>query len=359
MGREENVGFDLVRCYLYPSFVEGDTTEGIGLRMTNSLTSNHRGDDFTPLETIRRFLEMAFRNFMYTEDDEDLSFLPKEPSPSFGTGSPIVSINIEPPVVEAKPTDVAISEQMVKNIADLGGSPIRQEKLVIHAGSVAGRIKDRKCRTKELLDHHDHCYARQAAVDNTINRRAHELLKLVDQIKRECEVLKERKKARDKECKDLKAKYEAAISDFDNNPSVNVLCPKIMSLPGKVKEHKASLDRMLLESKKWASYQESLIALESKVTSLEAEKAKLEVTKASLRQEVEPSRVIGQRCVALEEVTGMKEPFDLAKVKGYRPSYKKEHTKAGNDLAISTFSFLSEVVADPSTPIEAFLSKKP
>ncbi|GJT59204.1 hypothetical protein Tco_1002737 [Tanacetum coccineum] len=40
--------------------------------------------------------KMAFRNFIYIEDDEELSFLPKEPSPSFGTGSPSVSFNTEP-----------------------------------------------------------------------------------------------------------------------------------------------------------------------------------------------------------------------------------------------------------------------
>ncbi|GJY59603.1 hypothetical protein Tco_0459495 [Tanacetum coccineum] len=35
-------------------------------------------------------LKRAFRNFIYTEDDKDLLFLPKEPSPGFGTGSPSV-----------------------------------------------------------------------------------------------------------------------------------------------------------------------------------------------------------------------------------------------------------------------------
>ncbi|GKF21807.1 hypothetical protein Tco_0070445 [Tanacetum coccineum] len=40
--------------------------------------------------------EMAFRNFIYTEDDEELSFFPKEPSPAFDTGSPSVSVNTEP-----------------------------------------------------------------------------------------------------------------------------------------------------------------------------------------------------------------------------------------------------------------------
>ncbi|GJU26592.1 hypothetical protein Tco_1165213 [Tanacetum coccineum] len=47
--------------------------------------------------------EMAFRNFMYTKTDEDLSFLPKEPSLEFGTGSTSVSINTEPPITVAEP----------------------------------------------------------------------------------------------------------------------------------------------------------------------------------------------------------------------------------------------------------------
>nr|GEY74221.1 hypothetical protein [Tanacetum cinerariifolium] len=195
-----------------------------------------------------------------------------EPSPYFGTGFPSVSINIEPPVVEAEPTDLTNLEQMVKNIADLGGSSVRQEKLVIHVGSVAGRIKDMKCRTKgsinphvdaKLLDLHDRCYARQAAVNNTINRRARELLKVVDQIKGECEVLREREKARTKN-----------------------------------------------------------------VASLEAEKAKLEVTKASLHQEVETIK------------------SDKEKVVSKVVPYVALELVHINEL-------------DPSAPIEALLSKKP
>ncbi|GKF18818.1 hypothetical protein Tco_0063736, partial [Tanacetum coccineum] len=65
------------------------------------------------------------------------------------------------------------------------------------------------------------------------------------------------------------------------------------------------------------------------------------------------------RCATFEEVAKLKELFDLMKVKGYRPSYKKKHTKAGNDLVTASFPFLSEVVADPSASIKAFLSKNP
>ncbi|GKF07067.1 hypothetical protein Tco_0041291, partial [Tanacetum coccineum] len=49
------------------------------------------------------FAEMAFKNFMYAEDDEDLSFLTCKPSLGFGTGSPSISINNEHPSFEIEP----------------------------------------------------------------------------------------------------------------------------------------------------------------------------------------------------------------------------------------------------------------
>ncbi|GKD39158.1 hypothetical protein Tco_1259365 [Tanacetum coccineum] len=213
-------------------------------------------------------------------------------------------------------------------------------------------------------------------------------------MKGECEVLKKRERFKDKECKELKSKYEDAMEDFDKNYAVMILRQKIVSLLVKVKQHKDSMDRMLLESQKWAGYQENLANLESKVAALEAEKGKLEAIEALLCKEIEalkcnrakvvskvvpyvamelvhsdemamlfgkfmPFAIFYGRCAAFEEVVNMKEPFYLAKVKGYRPTYKKEHTKDGNGLAADTFPFLSEVVADPSTSVEAFLSKKP
>ncbi|GJR48120.1 hypothetical protein Tco_1316223 [Tanacetum coccineum] len=296
---------------------------------------------------------MAFKHFMYVENDEDLSFLPKEPSPEFGTGSSSVLINTKPPVTEVKPT-----EQLIENMADSRDSPVHQEKLVIHSGSVIARIKDKKCRTRrylkphvkhaELLNLHDCCYASQAVVDDAINRRAQELLKVVEQMKREY---------------------------FDNNLAVNVLRKKIMALSWEVKEHKGSLDRMLLESKKWVGYQESLKTIESKVTTLEAEKKRAKVISmvvpyiamelvhsnelGMLVGKLVSSTVFYERCVAFEDAAEMKEPFDLTNEKGYRPSYKNEHTKASNDLATATFPFLSEVVADPSASVKALISKKP
>ncbi|GKF52806.1 hypothetical protein Tco_0159716, partial [Tanacetum coccineum] len=64
--------------------------------------------------------EIAFKNFMYAEDDEDLSFLLHEPSPVFGTGSPSALINNEPPLLEVKPLDSANPKQLVENTVDSG-----------------------------------------------------------------------------------------------------------------------------------------------------------------------------------------------------------------------------------------------
>nr|GEW16128.1 RNA-directed DNA polymerase homolog [Tanacetum cinerariifolium] len=52
----DNIGFDLTKSDLCPSFVEDLITKGVGLRVVDSYTGNHREDDFTLLETIRRFL---------------------------------------------------------------------------------------------------------------------------------------------------------------------------------------------------------------------------------------------------------------------------------------------------------------
>ncbi|GKD70947.1 hypothetical protein Tco_1325037 [Tanacetum coccineum] len=142
----------------------------------------------------------------------------------------------------------------------------------------------------------------------------------------------------------------------------------------------------MLQSQKWVGYQEILSTLESKVDALEVEKARLEVVEASLRREVEElkqdrrdvvskvvpyaamelvhsdelGKLIGMlvsstitygRYRAYEQVAAMKEPFDLSKAKGYRSSYKKEHTQASNDFATTTFPWLDEFIADAAAPI--------
>ncbi|GJW59452.1 hypothetical protein Tco_0108787 [Tanacetum coccineum] len=86
--------------------------------------------------------EMAFCNFIYTKDDEDLLFLPKEPSPSFGIGSPSFLVNTKPLKANEEPVI-----QPVEVIVDSGESP-KLELFVVHPGSIAAQIKDRNCKTR-------------------------------------------------------------------------------------------------------------------------------------------------------------------------------------------------------------------
>nr|GEV12559.1 hypothetical protein [Tanacetum cinerariifolium] len=65
------------------------------------------------------------------------------------------------------------------------------------------------------------------------------------------------------------------------------------------------------------------------------------------------------RCTTLEEVAAMKEPFKLKKMPRYRHLSKKEFVQAGDNLATDSYPFISEVIADPYTPLEVLLSKKP
>ncbi|GJV27895.1 hypothetical protein Tco_1384343 [Tanacetum coccineum] len=388
---------------------------------------------------------MSFRKFIYTEEDKDLTFLPNDLSLGFNTSSPSVSINTEPVRTDEEPATELVNER-VGTTTDSGGVP-KDILLKLASGSstsrtiraMASALKDdtpvlyisnddegledclelkdaTACHLKistitppawkgfldnhldvDLLDLHDRCYARQAVMDNAVNRRSRELLEVIEKLRGEVDVMRARKLAREEECEGLQAKCEAAMTDFDKNLVVLLLREKMSSLAAEAKEHKGNLNRLMLESQKWSGYQVSLSELESKVASLEAEKANLEATEASLSQEIkevkhdkrevvykvvpyacmellhsdELGRLVRKlvslaitfgSCRAYEQVARiarMNEPFDLSKVKGYCPSYEKEHTQASNDLATATFSWLNEYVADASASVEALLSKKP
>ncbi|GJT59609.1 hypothetical protein Tco_1003142 [Tanacetum coccineum] len=219
----------------------------------------------------------------------------------------------------------------------------------------------------ELLDLHDRCYARQAVVDNAVNRSSCELLQVIKKLRGEFDVMKDKKRAREEECRELRAKCEAVMIEFEKNPTIVAFWEKISTLYTEVIEHKVGLDIMMLESQKWAGYQPSLSTLKSKdrreVVSKVVPYVAMELVHSddmgSLVSRLVSSAILYGRCRAYEQVADMKEPFDLSKVKGYRSSYKKDHTQASNDLATATFPWLDEFVADPPAPIEALLSKKP
>nr|GEU33894.1 hypothetical protein [Tanacetum cinerariifolium] len=331
---------------------------------------------------------MAFMNFIYVENEENLSFLPKEPSNGLGNGSLSVSMNTDPHSVDSEP-----SLNHAEHTVDFGDSP-KPEVFVVHPGSVAARIKDRKCKIiggsfrppvkRKLalglchlmllvlkllpprmilnftfsddeglhdvfeLKYANACHLKISSVtpsswkNHFENHMDIELLDLHDQ----------------EECEELRSKCKAAMTDFGKNSTVVAMREKMSTLSPEAKEHKANLDRMLLESQKWAGYHVSLTALESKVDSLEANKARLEAVEASLKKEIddvkcdmmevvlkivpyvalnlihsnELGRLVGKlvssailykRCDAFEKVADMKEPFDLLKNQVIAPSSQR------------------------------------
>ncbi|GJY99665.1 hypothetical protein Tco_0517095 [Tanacetum coccineum] len=318
--------------------------------------------------------DVAFRNFIYTEDDEDLAFFPMEPSPGFGTSSPSVSINTEPLKANEEPeihpaeckTRGGSSRHPVKRKLASGSSTYRATCANTSSSkddapfltvsnddkglSDVFKLKDATvCHLKisaitppawknhldnlmdlELLDLHDRCYARHAVVDNSVNKRSCELLQVIEKLRGECDVMRSRERAREEECKGMRVKCEAAMTEFEKNPIMVALREKIFVLSVEVKEHKLNLDRMTLEAvevslrKEDEELKQDRREVVSKVVPYDAMELIHSDAMGSLIAKLVSSAIVYGRCRAFKQVADMKEPFDLSKVKGYRSSYKKD-----------------------------------
>nr|GEU43836.1 hypothetical protein [Tanacetum cinerariifolium] len=314
--------------------------------------------------------EMSFRKFIYTKDDEDLTFLPKDFSPGFNTGSRFVSINMKPVRADEKPAVEPATEpgnKRVRTTANLGGSP-KGDTFIVYARSVAARIKERKCKIRggylrspikrklafvsstsravhakasiikddtpgfldnhldvDLLDLRERFYTRQVVVDNAVNRRSRELLEVIEKLRGEADVMRARELAREEEYEGLQAKCEVSMTDFDKNPAVLLLQEKMSSLAVEAKEHKGNLDRLMLKSQRWSGYQ---------------------ATKASLHQEIE--EVKHDR----REVVSKVVPYACMEL-----LHSDELGRLVGKLVSSAITF--EYVVDASASVEAFLLKKP
>nr|GEX04390.1 hypothetical protein [Tanacetum cinerariifolium] len=152
---------------------------------------------------------MAFKNFMYAETNDDLYFLPNEPSPDFGTGSSPASINTEPPIGDAEPVDRkcktrgGLSRPSVKHKLAQGSSSSRATRAKTTSLKDASPLLIISDDDEGLLDilelqNINACHLKVfaitplAVVENVVNRRSRELLKVIEQIRGECDVMKER-----------------------------------------------------------------------------------------------------------------------------------------------------------------------
>ncbi|GKC26691.1 hypothetical protein Tco_1033985, partial [Tanacetum coccineum] len=459
-------GFDGDRRVL--EFCRRPPTKGVGLRVADSYTGNHRKDDFIPLETIRRFssiiwekilfelkgeaseperrpvrlrnlffglwlvLEMDFRSFMIQGVDGEFNFLPEGGLDEGQDSSFAKSVNNRSPVVDADPISAAHPSAFAENIIYFNNASHESDDLTLvdlsepydpETGNTskavgkkkrAAELRDatdchwvvahvtppswkqhlKEISLEQLCDIYDRAYMLQAVLDNVLNNRTRELISALHKAMASCDAIREREVKKDKACVELEKNCNEALQDLDKNPLVSDMRSKIKTLQGQVNGLHNEYNRLVLEEKKWANYEQTLSTLRTRVKDLESKREKLKIFEARLLQEIDglkqdraavvtkvvPDAAIKLiqsdemgilvaklvkapmfrgRCVVFEEVANLKEPFVLEKMPGYRPSSKEEFDQAGDDLANASYPFLVKLTVDPYASMEQLLSKKP
>ncbi|GJZ76432.1 putative reverse transcriptase domain-containing protein [Tanacetum coccineum] len=285
----------------------------------------------TPAIMTMGKMEWIFKNFIY-RDDEDLTFLPKEPSQGFG-------------------------------YSDLREGP-KPELFVVHPGSVAARIKDRKCKTREGSSRPP--VKRKLAFGSSTSRATRAktssskddatFLTVFDDDE---DILSfflapidfaswETGRAREEECERLRVKCEATMTKFEKNLTVVALQEKIFVLFAEVSKSIVKSCTFFLRPKGKLEVVEVSLRKEvkelkqdrrevvSKVVPYVAMKLVHNDEMGSLVGNLVSSAIVYGRCRAFEQVDDMKEPFDLSKVKGYRSSYKKIYTQGMTQHSLQT-----------------------
>ncbi|GJV39417.1 hypothetical protein Tco_1417857, partial [Tanacetum coccineum] len=228
------------------------------------------------------------------------------------------------------------------------GSP-KGDTFVVHAGSIAARIRERKCKTRggSLRPPVKRKLAFGLSTSRTIHAKASAMKDdtPVLSISDDDEGLEDCLKLKDATACHLKisAITLPALKGFlDNHLDVDLLDlhdQKISLLVVDAKLNKANLDKLMLESQKWSGYQEvkhDRREVVSKVVPYAFMELLYSDELGRLVRKLVSSAITFGRCRAYEQVARMKEPFDLSKVKG-----------------------LNEYVVDASAFVEALLSKKP
>nr|GEX57742.1 putative ribonuclease H-like domain-containing protein [Tanacetum cinerariifolium] len=189
LAQRENVGFDLTKSVVCPSFIEDLTAKGVSLRMTDSHTGNHREDDFTTLETIQRFLGLVYYDFCHggkaLAQRENIGF------------------------------DLTKSIVCPSFIEDLTAKGVSLRMTDSHTGN----HREDDFTTLETIRRFLVSYCllvlrRQVVVDNAINQRARELLKVIEQMRGGCDVINEKEQARVQECTELNLKVVSKVGPY-------------------------------------------------------------------------------------------------------------------------------------------------
>ncbi|GJX66608.1 hypothetical protein Tco_0300951 [Tanacetum coccineum] len=157
--------------------------------------------------------EMAFRNFVYAKDEEELSFIPNEPSLAFGTGSPFVLVNIEPLMTDEEPV-----LQPAKATPDSGGSP-KRELFVVHPRGVAIRSSKppvmRKLAPRSSTAHATH--AKTSASKDDVS-----FLTISNEDEGECDMIREERGARRETSEEYSSQVMSLVAEKPRLETVKV-----------------------------------------------------------------------------------------------------------------------------------------
>nr|GEV99676.1 hypothetical protein [Tanacetum cinerariifolium] len=248
------------------------------------------------------------------------------------------------------PKDVEEPEMKLAEVTTDSWESSKAGVFVVHPGSVAAHIKERKCKTRGGFSRppikrklaFGSSSSHVVRAKTSASKDDSPFLSMSDDdegkflISGEADVIKARERSREVECEGLRVKCEADMAEFDHNHIVLALREKISSLTVVVKEHKDT--------------------------------ARLEAVEASLRREVEElkqdrrdvvSKVVPYAVIKLvhsNELGGI-----VGKLVSFAITYGRcrAYEQASNDFATTMFPWLDEFVTDATAPIETLLLKKP
>nr|GFB68545.1 hypothetical protein [Tanacetum cinerariifolium] len=259
--------------------------------------------------------------------------------------------------------------------------------VVAHVTPPSWKKRLRQISIKQLCDIHDQEYMRQVVLDNVLNSRTRELIFALYKATASCDAIRAKVLEKEKAYAELERKCNEALLGLDNNPLVADMWNEIETLQGHVDGLHSECTRLVLKEKKWINYDQTFFVLQSKIEGLELEKERLKLFEIQLLQEMDALKqdrasvvakvvldaatklihsdemsmlvlklvkasIMYGRCVAFKEVAKLKDSFVMEKMAGYRPSLKQEYDQAGDDLANTSYPFLSKYINDPYASME-------
>nr|GEV98218.1 hypothetical protein [Tanacetum cinerariifolium] len=182
---------------------------------------------------------------------------------------------------------------------------------------------------------------RQVVLDNVMNKRTREIMSTLMKAMASCDAIREREREKDKAYAELEIKCNDALQDLEWNPLILDMRAEIETLQGKVGRLLGEYSRLVLEEKKRVNYKQTLAILRSKFKAKFVPYVAMKLVCSDkmgfLVARLANEALFHGKCLALEKVAALKEPFELEKMPGYRPLSKKEFDQAGDNLATTSY----------------------